>query len=324
MKYIGIDIAKSSFVAAFPKVKGYTTATYNNDRSGILTFLTKLDKCLDHCVLEATGNYGALLVEMLLEADLSVSVINPKQIKHFTKVVNHITKTDKVDAELISLYGSKMEPKPYKMPVASIRALKQQKTLLAQLKKQLTMSYNLLESFSVLPKTDDVALTMLKQNITYQEEQISVLEKQILSITQETYQNLYNRISSIKGIGDRTTMEIIVSTGVGNDFESAKQFSKYVGLAPIYEHSGSSVRKKGHINRHGNPQFRSLLYMASWSAIRFNKACKDFYERLKERGKPGKMALIAVANKLIRQVFAIMRNHTFYVDGHLSKLKAKP
>ncbi|UWW96957.1 MAG: IS110 family transposase [Candidatus Cardinium sp.] len=63
MKYIGIDIAKSSFVAAFPKGKGYATATYNNDRSGILTFLTKLDKFLDHCVLEATGNYGALLVE---------------------------------------------------------------------------------------------------------------------------------------------------------------------------------------------------------------------------------------------------------------------
>jgi len=69
---------------------------------------------------------------------------------------------------------------------------------------------------------------------------------------------------------------------------------------------------------------RSLLYIASWSAIRFNKSCKDFYERLKERGKPGKVALIAVANKLIRQVFAIMRDHTFYVDGHLSKLKANP
>ena len=276
---------------------------------------------MDHCFLEATGHYGALLVEILLEADLSVSVINPKQIKHFAKVMNHITKTDKVDAGLISLYGSKMEPKPYKMPVASIQALKQQKTLLAHLKKQLTMCYNLLESFSVLPKTDDVALTMLKQNITYDEEQISVLEKQMFSITQATYQDLYKRISSIKGIGDRSTMELIVSTGGGNHFESAKQFSKYVGLAPIYEHSGSSVRKKGHINGDGNPQLRSLLYMASWSAIRFNKACKDFYERLKESGKPGKLALIAVANKLIRQVFAMMRGNSFYVDGHLSKLK---
>ncbi|WP_243518784.1 MULTISPECIES: IS110 family transposase [unclassified Candidatus Cardinium] len=322
MKYIVIDIAKSSFVAAFPKGAGYTTATYNNNRNGISIFLSKLNKCLDHFVLEATGNYGCLLVEMLLEAGLSVSVFNPKQIKHFSKVVHYITKTDKVDAKLISLYGSKMSPKPYKMPVASIQALKQQKTLFAQFKKQLTMCYNFLESFSVLPKPDTVSLTMVKQNISYLEEQIAVLEQEMLSMTQERCKELYAQISSIKGIGDRTTMELIVATAGGHHFESAKQFSKYVCLAPTYEYSGSSVRKKGNINRHGNPQLRSLLYIASWSAIRFNKACKDFYERLKERGKPGKVALIAVANKLIRQVFAIMRDHTFYLDGHLSKLKA--
>ncbi|WP_419241182.1 IS110 family transposase [Cardinium endosymbiont of Nabis limbatus] len=146
----------------------------------------------------------------------------------------------------------------------------------------------------------------------------------MLSITKENYNELYKQISSIKGIGDKTAMELIVSTGGGSHFQSAKQFSKYVGLAPIYEHSGSSVRKKGHINRHGNPQLRSLLYMSSWPAIRFNKSCKAFYERLKERGKPGKVALIAVANKLIRQVFAIMRGNTLYVDGYISKLKVNP
>ena len=60
----------------------------------------------------------------------------------------------------------------------------------------------------------------------------------MLSITQEAYQDLYKRISSIKGLGDRTTMELIVSTGGGKHFQTAKQFSKYVGLAPIYSHSG--------------------------------------------------------------------------------------
>ncbi|AXI23930.1 Transposase IS116/IS110/IS902 family [Cardinium endosymbiont of Sogatella furcifera] len=226
--------------------------------------------------------------------------------------------------KLIALYGAKMEPKSYQMPVASIQALKQQKTLLAQLKKQLTMSYNLLESFSVLPKTDAVTLKVINQNIASLEEQIAFLEQEMLTITQERCKELYTQISSIQGIGDRTTMELIVGTGGGHHFESAKQFSKYIGLAPTYEHSGSSVRKKGHINRHGNPGLRSLLYIASWSAIRFNKSCKDFYERLKARGKPSKVALIAVANKLIRQVFAIMRDNTFYVDGHVSKLKVSP
>jgi transposase len=323
MQYIGIDLAKSTFVAAFPQEKGYVTATYKNDLKGIETFLAQLNKTSHHCVLEATGNYGALLVQMLIASEIAVSVLNPKQTKHFACMMLAVTKTDKVDAQLIALYGSKMQPQPYKMPAESIQFLKQQKTLLAQLKKQLTMSSNLLESFNVLPKADDLALKTLKQHIAHLEEQITLLEEQMLSITEETYQELYKQISSIKGIGNRTALELIVATGGGNHFQNAKQFSKYIGLAPTYAHSGTSIRKKGHINRHGNPELRSLLYMASWSAIRFNTACKTFYERLKEKGKPGKVALIAVANKLIRQVFAIIRDNTSYVDGYLSKSRIK-
>ncbi|WP_250238118.1 transposase [Cardinium endosymbiont of Oedothorax gibbosus] len=214
-----------------------------------------------------------------------------------------------------------MQPAPYRMLPQNIQGLNQQKKLLVQLKKQLIMFYNLLESFNVLPQADDFALRTLKETIACLEEQIELLEQQMLSITQESYNELYKRISSIKGIGDRTALELIVSTGGGQHFQRAKQFSKFIGLAPSYEHSGSSIRKKGHINRHGNSQLRSLLYMASWSAIRFNKACKTFYERLKARRKPGKVALIAVANKLIRQVFAILKDHTCYIDGYLSKLK---
>ncbi|UWW96962.1 MAG: IS110 family transposase [Candidatus Cardinium sp.] len=123
MKYIGIDIAKSSFVAACPQGEGYTTAIYTNDPDGIALFLAQLDKLFHHCVLEATGNYGALLVKMLLESEVSVSVVNPKQIKHFSRVMQYTTKTDKVDAKLIALYGSKMEPKPCTMPLESIQAL---------------------------------------------------------------------------------------------------------------------------------------------------------------------------------------------------------
>ncbi|MEF2228929.1 MAG: IS110 family transposase [Candidatus Cardinium sp.] len=253
MKYIGIDISKSSFVAAFPKGEGFTTSRYTNDVNGINLFLAQLDTSLHHCVLEATGNYGALLVEMLIAAKLAVSVVNPTQIKHFSKAMHHITKTDKVDAQLIALYGAKMEPKSYQMPVARIQALKQQKTFFSQLKKQLTMSYNLLESFSVLPKKDAVTLKVINQNIASLEEQIAFLEQEMLTITQERCKELYRQISSIKGLGNRTTMELIVAASGGHHFESAKQFSKYIGLAPTYEHSGSLVRKKSHINRHGNP-----------------------------------------------------------------------
>jgi transposase len=66
--------------------------------------------------------------------------------------------------------------------------------------------------------------------------------------------------------------------------------------------SGKASQSRG-INRTGDPHLRGMLYMATWSAIRFNKPCQEFYQRLKTAGKPGKVALIAVANKLIRQAF---------------------
>ena len=78
---------------------------------------------------------------------------------------------------------------------------------------------------------------------------------------------------------------------------------------------------KGHINRNGDEQLRALLYIASWTALRYNAACKECYVRLKANGKPSKVALIAVANKLVRQAFAIATNDSTYIDGFVSTKK---
>ncbi|WP_320412881.1 IS110 family transposase [Cardinium endosymbiont of Oedothorax gibbosus] len=74
------------------------TITYKNDPKGIETFLAQLDKTTHHCVLEVTDNYGALLLQILTEHEIVVSMVNPKQIKHFARMMLVITKTDKVDA----------------------------------------------------------------------------------------------------------------------------------------------------------------------------------------------------------------------------------
>ena len=94
-----------------------------------------LDASSNHCVLEATVNYGSLLVRMLMEAGINVSLLHPKQIKYFACMMLSVNKTDQIDAQLIALYGEKMKPKPCMMPTEVIQQLKQQKTLLAQLQK---------------------------------------------------------------------------------------------------------------------------------------------------------------------------------------------
>ena len=127
-------------------------------------------------------------------------------------------------------------------------------------------------------------------------------------------------LTSIKGIGDEIASALIIATGGFTYFSSAKQISRFLGLCPTYQQSGTSVNVKGHINRNGDTYLRSQLYIAAVSCIRFNTACRELFERLKAKGKSGKVAIIAVANKLIRQAFAVVTNNRPYVDGYVSSL----
>lgn len=93
MKFIGIDIAKDTFVAAYPQSNGYQTLTYTNDLKGVKKFINSFTNAEHHCVLEATGNYGTLLLYLLCKQDVAVSLVNPKQIKHFARMMMTVTKT---------------------------------------------------------------------------------------------------------------------------------------------------------------------------------------------------------------------------------------
>ena len=151
MMYIGIDVSKNSFVAAYPTKSGYTTQTFKNDTKGVRQFIKSLPE-ESHCVMEATGNYSMLLLYLLQQAGFPVSMENPQKIKHFSRAMMSVTKTDEIDAKLIAMYGEKMNPAPYKIPSESILLLKQKRTVLRQLKKHLAATLNLQQSLAVLPR----------------------------------------------------------------------------------------------------------------------------------------------------------------------------
>ena len=319
MTYIGIDVSKDSFVAAYPEKSGFTTKTFKNTSSGVHQFIQSLPaEC--HCVMEATGNYSMLLLYLLQQANVAVSMENPQKIKHFARAMLSTTKTDEIDAKLIAMYGEKIEPSPYKIPSETIILLKQKRTVLRQLKKQLTMMKNLQHSLSILPKQDSTAKVATEQTIKFLNKQISKLEDEITHLSNKEFKRQMDLLTSIKGIGENIASALIMATGGFTYFSSAKQISRFLGLCPTYQQSGTSVNFKGHINRNGDTHLRSQLYVIAFSSIRFNAACRETYERLRARGKSGKVAIIAVANKLIRQAFAIVTNNRPYVDGYVSAL----
>lgn len=319
MTYIGIDVSKDSFVAAYPAKVGYTTKTFKNTASGVHSFILSLPKDC-HCVMEATGNYSMLLLYLLQKAGIAVSMENPQKVKHFSRAMLQVTKTDLVDAKLIAEYGRKMEPETYNIPSDTLLLLKQKRAVLRQFKKQLTASKNLRESLFVLPKQDPTSKKAIQQTIDFLEKQIAKMEAEITQISKKEYCRQMELLTSIPGIGDALASSLIMATGGFTFFNCAKQLSRFLGLCPTYQQSGTSVHIKGHINRNGDTILRSQMYLAAMTAIRFNKTCKDAYAQLRQKGKSGKVALVAIANKLIRQVVAVIQHDTPYVDGYISQL----
>ena len=317
MIYIGIDVSKDSFVAAYPATSGYTTKTFNNDTKGVRQFIKSLPE-ESHCVMESTGNYSMLLLYLLQQAGIPVSMENPQKIKHFSRAMMSVKKTDEIDAKLIAMYGEKMNPAPYKIPSENILLLKQKRTVLRQLKKHLAATLNLQQSLAVLPKQDPTSKRSVEQTIKFLRKQISKMEEEITNLSNKEFKRQMDLLTSIKGIGNTLASALIVATGGFTYFTSAKQISRFLGLCPTYQQSGTSVNIKGHINRNGDTHLRSQLYIAALSSLRCNTACKEMYDRLRSNGKPGKVALVAITNKLIRQAFAVVNNNQPYIDGYVS------
>lgn len=321
MKYIGIDVSKATFVVAYSSAKGSETKTFENTTNGVHKFIQTITPEDTHCVMEATGNYSMLLVYLLSKAGITVSMENPLKIKNFTRVMLSVVKTDAVDARMIAMYGEKMNPAPFNIRSESIMMLKQKRTVLRQLKRQLTANTNLQEAMAALPFIDSVCKKVLVKTEKFLKKQISEMEEELSSLANIEYKKQMDLLTSIKGIGVTLATALIVATGGFTYFNNAKQLTRYLGLSPTYEQSGTSVNVRGHINRNGDSYLRSQLYIGACSALRCNKECKECFDRLRANGKPGKVAVVAVANKLVRQAFAVVTQGKEYVDGFISAKK---
>ncbi|MEZ4851059.1 MAG: IS110 family transposase [Bacteroidia bacterium] len=322
--FIGIDVSKDHFHVATPSEgkQSFEVLVYPNTETGVRAFIETLAES-DHCVLEWTGNYSLLLTYRLSELGKSVSAINPKESKHFRKLLGMIWKDDAADAKMLALYGQRMDPPLYQMPSKELIALKQKRALLRQLKKQKQALKNLLHSLSVHPYKDVSTEEMTQQTLDQLNVQIETVEESMGKILGEEYKETEKLVSSVKGIGQKTAAQLIEVTQGFEAFETPKQFTKFMGISPTYVQSGTSVRFRSQINRSGDPKLRAQLYVCSWSAIRYNKACRDLYLRLKEKGKPSKVALVAVMNKLIRQVFAVVQKQEMFDNDFEENMKKK-
>jgi transposase len=311
MTFIGIDVSQKQFDTAFLAGKGYQSSKFTNELAGFEAFHAQLPWDA-HCVMEATGPYYLRLATYLHQAGICVSVVNPLIIKRFSQMKLSRAKTDKADACLIADYARLHQPPLWHPPQAFISELQQESSLLEQLIKQRTALGNHLHALQQQPHLSEKALQTLNEVLTTLDEQIDELENSIAAKSKQHCAPLLKVLLSIPGIGVKTATQLLIITQGFERFTSGKQLSAYIGLAPRLYESGTSVRGKAHISKLGMAQMRKLIYLCAWSAIRYNQACRQLYQRLLEKGKAKKLALVAVANKLLQQAFAIGTSLTPY------------
>lgn len=319
---IGIDVAKDTIAVTI--LCGDTEAGFTSKNSGkafvksLPKFAKRLDRSKVLVVMENTGNYHLELATFLHERGYVVSVVNPYVIKKYAEMKMKRTKTDSVDSKLIAEFGRlNTEIRTFK-PKSKIQYEMEIKLkTIEDFQMQVNIHSNQLSALERQPFCSEELKMPYRKLINDLNEAIAKIEKELKEIMETYFPEELQLLSTIPGVGKRLSCIIVSMLKCFDGFEKGKQVTSYLGICPSPYESGTSVKRSGRIMKKGNPYIRKILFLCALSASRFNKACRELYERLIQNGKEKRVALVAVANKLIRQAFAVIKHKTPYREDYL-------
>ena len=307
--HLGIDVAKAKLDCALRLPTGQVRAkVVENNLRGfnvLIEWLSKQGAATAHVCLEATGVYGEAVAEVLTAHGMTVSVVNPAQIKAFGASRLVRTKTDSIDARLIAEFCAERSPAPWQAPTPSEQVLRARVLRLDALQTMRTQESNRLA----------VARAAVKPGIT---EHIEWLDKQIDTLIKVIREHLDNDpnlkdkqalLDSIPGLGERTIATLLAFYANFERFDNnARQAVAFAGLDPRQHESGSSVKGRPRLSKIGHAFLRKALYMPAMVALYKTAWGKRFRERLAVSGKPPKLIIGAMMRKLVHVVFGVLKS----------------
>ena len=308
---LGIDISKQKFDVAL-LVDGKTKhKTCKNSAEGFETLMLWLDKQgiqKVHACMEATGNYGEDLAICLHEAGHIVSIVNPARIKGFAQSELVRTKTDKIDAALIARFCLAMKPDPWIPPPPEIRFLR---ALVRRVDSLIDMRS---QEKNRLSTAHESVISLIKGHIAYLDQEIEKIRRQIADLIGQNPHPKQRKelLDSIPGIGKATIPHILAELDDLEKFNHVRQMVAFIGLAPKETLSGSSIKGKPRLCKIGHARLRKALYMPALVSIQCNPVMIAFYNRLKEKGKNGKVIVCAIMRKLVHVIFGVLKSGKKY------------
>jgi transposase len=299
--FVGIDVSKHSLdVHVLPEGSAFSVP---RTPAGLDDLVGRLaGRQPEVIVLEATGGYEAMVAAGLTAAHLPLAVVNPAQVRSFARALGRLAKTDRLDAEVLALFGERERPEP--RPVAD-----EQSALLAELvarRRQLVEMIGM-EGQRQAKARHPRVLRGLARTLQALQAALTELDHDIDDVIRHTpaWRESDDLLRSVPGVGP-----VVAHTFIADLPElgklSRRQLAALVGVAPINRDSGQF---RGSRAIHGGrSDVRKVLYMATTVAIRWNAPVRALYQRLHDHGRPFKVALIAAARKLLTILNAILRD----------------
>lgn len=298
---VGIDVSKRYLDVAWgstdPKPMHFT-----NNVAGIQKLLAEMDKRKPALVvLEATGGLEKLVMGVLHAEGWPVARILPTRIRQFARSSGKLAKSDPLDARMIAKYGEVFRPQPTVLPEPKRQKLA---ALIARRAELIDISVaetaRLSTAHESVQKSIKAVVEVVKGQLKEVEEEIKHLISEDEDLRRES-----EILRSMPGVGIVTAASLLALMPELGDL-NRKQVAALAGLAPYSRDSGQKKGKRYIYG--GRASVRKVLYMAALSAVRFNPVLKAFYERLKSRGKPFKIAIVAVMRKMLTILNSMLAN----------------
>lgn len=319
---IGIDVSKNVIDVCIHTVK--LIEQFDNNNSGFSKLLKWVLKNTVYTlnetffVFEHTGMYSDSLADYLNKKELNFSIISGLEIKRSLGLTRG--KEDKVDAKRIALYAFRLREELVvsKILNSDLKQLKPMFSLRKKLVKQRSgYKATLKEQKRVYSKKEYKLIFEIQEKVIREfDKQIKKLEKEMREIIlkNKELKSNFDLLNSIKGIGEKTAITMLIYTSNFTKFENSRKFASYCGVAPFPYLSGSSIRGRSKVSHLANKGIKSILNMCAINAIQYNSEIKAFYERRIKKGKSKMSTINIIRNKLISRMFAVINRQTPYVD----------
>jgi transposase len=290
--YVGIDVCKERLdIYVHPLGAHFCVA---NDAGGWRHLLRRLANYqVELVVMEPTSKYHRAAHRHLHAAGIAVALINPARARLFAQASGQMAKTDQIDARVLALIGERMGLREAVPPSAEEEALEEMAG---------ARSAAMVARGAITNRLRTASTAFLRRELTRQlrnlDGHVSRLEARIRQMiaADALLARQAEIIRSIPGMGPVNVLAIL--TGLKEIGQvNGKEAAALAGLAPFADDSGPRLGRRR--IRGGRPNLRRALYMAAVAASRCNPELRNFYQRLKDQGKPAKLALIAVARKLV-------------------------